>query len=294
MALLTFTRTRRRSRDVGEGITNPSLRLAGKTGLTVLALFGLLPVYWLVATAFTPRQDVFSVDRPYLPLDPTLANFREFFDNSTLLKDLGNSVVVSAGTALISVVVSGLMAYSLSKFRYRGRNTLMVMFLVGQLVPGALLLVTLYLMFNSAGLLYTYTAVILAFTTFTLPLSVFLLKGIIDALPDEILEAAKMDGLSNTAILFRIVFPLIVPGLITTAMFAFMRAWSDLLFALTIAGPDKQTLTVGMTTAFIHDGAADWPGLMAASVLTSLPLAVIFVLLQRYFVSGLAAGAVKG
>ncbi|QMU76501.1 carbohydrate ABC transporter permease [Streptacidiphilus sp. PB12-B1b] len=294
MSALSFPPPRRRSRDVGEGITSPTLGVGGRIGLTVLALFGLLPVYWLVATAFMRREDVFSVDRPYFPMDPTLANFREFFDNSTLLKDLGNSLVVSAGTAVVSVLVSGLTAYSLSKFRYRGRNMIMVMFLVGQLVPGALLLVTLYLMFNSAGLLYTYTAVILAFTTFTLPLSVFLLKGIIDALPDEILEAAKVDGLSNLAILFRIVCPLIVPGLITTAMFAFMRAWSDLLFALTLAGPDKQTLTVGMTTAFIHDGAADWPGLMAASVITSLPLAVIFVVLQRYFVSGLAAGAVKG
>jgi multiple sugar transport system permease protein len=300
MTVLTPARPRRprqflrRSRDVGEGITSPTLGLAGRVGLTVLALFGLLPVYWLVATAFMRRQDVFSVNRPFFPLHPTLANFRGFFDNSTLLKDLGNSVIVSSGTAVVSVLVSGLMAYSLSKFRYRGRNLIMVMFLVGQLVPGALLLVTLYLMFNAAGLLYTYTAVILAFTTFTLPLSVFLLKGIIDALPDEILEAAKVDGLSNLAILFRIVFPLIVPGLITTAMFAFMRAWSDLLFALTIAGPNKQTLPVGMTTAFIHDGAADWPSLMAASVVTSLPLAVIFVALQRYFVSGLAAGAVKG
>ncbi|MEU8934345.1 carbohydrate ABC transporter permease [Streptomyces sp. NPDC048409] len=294
MSTLTPVRPRRRSRHVGEGITNPSLGVLGKLALTVLALFGLLPVYWLVATAFMQRHDVFAANRPFFPLHPTLDNFGTFFGNTTLLNNVVNSVVISAGTAVISVLVSGLLAYSLSKFRYRGRNAIMVMFLIGQLIPGALLLVTLYLMFSSAGLLYTYTAVILAYMTFTLPLSAFLLKGIIDGLPDEIIEAAKVDGLSNLATLFRIIFPLVAPGLVTAGMFAFMRSWSDLLFALTLAGPDKQTLPVGMTTAFIHEGAANWPALMATSVLTSLPLAVIFVVLQRYFVSGLAAGAVKG
>jgi multiple sugar transport system permease protein len=295
MSLLSSTRLRRRSRHVGEGITNPRLGLLGKLGLTALALFGLLPVYWLVATAFMHRTDVFAADRPLFPLHPTLENFSAFFaENSTLPMNLLNSLLISGGTAVISVVVSGLLAYSLSKFRYRGRSAIMVMFLVGQLIPGALLLVSLYLMFSAAGLLYTYTAVILSYMTFTLPLSAFLLKGLIDGLPDEIIEAAKVDGLSNLGTLFRIVFPLIAPGLVTAGMFAFMRGWSDLLFALTLAGPDNQTLPVGMTTAFIHEGNANWPALMAASVITSLPLAVIFMALQRYFVSGLAAGAVKG
>ncbi|MGN7860026.1 carbohydrate ABC transporter permease [Microbacterium sp. 22303] len=284
----------RRNRDVGEGIIRPRLSVPGRLGLIVLALFGLLPVYWLTATAFTKKEDVFAQNRPFFPVDPTIENFIGFFQNDALLKNLGNSVIVSSGTALLAVLVGGLMAYSLSKFRYRGRNAIMFMFLIGQLIPGALLLISLYLMLSSAGLLYTYAALILSFTTFTLPLTVFLLKGIMDGLPDDILEAAKVDGLSRTATVFRIVFPLVVPGLITAAMFAFMRGWSDLLFALTLAGPDKQTLPAGLTQAFIHEGTADWPALMAASLITSLPLVIIFVVLQRYFVSGLAAGAVKG
>ena len=284
----------RRNRDVGEGIIRPHLSVPGRVGLIVLALFGLLPVYWLTATAFTKKEDVFAQNRPFFPVDPTIENFVGFFQNDALLKNLGNSVIVSSGTALLAVLVGGLMAYSLSKFRYRGRNAIMFMFLIGQLIPGALLLISLYLMLSSAGLLYTYAALIISFTTFTLPLTVFLLKGIMDGLPDDILEAAKVDGLSRTATVFRIVFPLVVPGLITAAMFAFMRGWSDLLFALTLAGPDKQTLPAGLTQAFIHEGTADWPALMAASLITSLPLVIIFVVLQRYFVSGLAAGAVKG
>ncbi|MFB7843274.1 carbohydrate ABC transporter permease [Microbacterium sp. NPDC056052] len=284
----------RRNRDVGEGIIRPRLSVPGRLGLIVLALFGLLPVYWLTATAFTKKEDVFAQNRPFFPVDPTIENFVGFFQNDALLKNLGNSIIVSSGTALLAVLVGGLMAYSLSKFRYRGRNAIMFMFLIGQLIPGALLLISLYLMLSSAGLLYTYAALILSFTTFTLPLTVFLLKGIMDGLPDDILEAAKVDGLSRTATVFRIVFPLVVPGLITAAMFAFMRGWSDLLFALTLAGPDKQTLPAGLTQAFIHEGTADWPALMAASLITSLPLVIIFVVLQRYFVSGLAAGAVKG
>ncbi|MDF2993501.1 MAG: ABC-type sugar transport system, permease component [Microbacterium sp.] len=283
-----------RGRDIGEAIVRPRLSIPGRLVLIVLALFGLLPVYWLTATAFMKKEDVFAPDRPFFPVDPTLENLVGFFQNPALLQSLGNSVIVSTGTALVSVLVGGLMAYSLSKFRYRGRNAIMFMFLIGQLIPGALLLISLYLMLSSAGLLYTYTALIISFTTFTLPLTVFLLKGIIDGLPDEILEAAKVDGLSRLKTMFRIVFPLIVPGLITAAMFAFMRGWSDLLFALTLAGPEKQTLPAGLTQAYIHEGTADWPALMAASLITSLPLAIIFILLQRYFVSGLASGAVKG
>ncbi|MER6528600.1 carbohydrate ABC transporter permease [Streptomyces sp. NPDC001508] len=284
----------RRPRDVGENIVRPPLSIGGKLGLGALCLFGLLPVYWLVATAFMKRDDVFAQNRPLFPTHPTLEHFTAFFSNADLLHNLVNSAIVSTGTALVSVAASSLMAYSLSKFRYRGRNMIMVMFLVGQLIPGALLLVSLYLMFSSAGILYTYLAMIIAFTTFTLPLTVFLLKGVIDALPDEIIEAGKADGLSNLAVFFRIILPLIGPGLVTAGMFAFMRGWSDLLFALTLAGPAKQTLPAGLASAFIHEGSADWPALMASSVITSVPLAVIFILLQRFFVAGIAAGAVKG
>ncbi|WP_022892327.1 carbohydrate ABC transporter permease [Agromyces subbeticus] len=283
-----------RGRDIGEAIVRPRLSIPGRIALLLLALFGLLPIYWLASTAFMKKEAVFALDRPLFPVDPTLENFIGFFQNDALLQNLANSFIVSIGTAVLSVLVGGLMAYSLSKFRYRGRNPIMFMFLIGQLIPGALLLISLYLMLSSAGLLYTYTALIISFTTFTLPLVVFLLKGIIDGLPDDILEAAKVDGLSRIATMFQIVFPLVVPGLITAAMFAFMRGWSDLLFALTLAGPDKQTLPAGLTQAFIREGTADWPALMAASLITSLPLAIIFILLQRYFVSGLASGAVKG
>ncbi len=283
-----------RANEVGTAIIRPRLGLGSRIALILLAAFGLLPVYWLTATAFTKREDVFATDRPLFPLSPTIENFVTFFKDDALLRDMGNSFVVSIGTAVVSVIVGGLMAYSLSKFRYRGRNAIMLMLLLGQLIPGALLLISLYLMLASAGLLYTYTGLILSFTTFTLPLTVFLLKGIIDALPDDILEAAKVDGLGAWATTFRIVAPLVVPGIVAAAMFAFMRAWSDLLFALTLAGPDKQTLPAGLASAFIREGTGDWPSLMAAALITSLPLAIIFVLLQRYFVAGLAAGAVKG
>lgn len=281
-------------RDIGESIVRPRLSVPGRIVLGLLVLFGLLPVYWLVATAFMKREDVFSDSRPLIPINATLDNLTGFFRNADLLANLWNSVIVSSGTAVLSVLVGGIAAYSLSKFRYRGRNAIMFMFLVGQLIPGALLLISLYLMLDSVGLLYTFAALIVSFTTFTLPLTVFLLKGIMDGVPDDIIEAAKVDGLRRASILFRIVFPLVVPGLITAAMFAFMRGWSDLLFALTLAGPDKQTLPAGLTQAFIREGTADWPALMAASLVTSLPLALIFIALQRYFVSGLAAGAVKG
>ncbi|WP_202865943.1 carbohydrate ABC transporter permease [Kribbella turkmenica] len=263
-------------------------------GLVAVVVFGCLPTYWLVATALMPREEVFAPNRSFLPRAISLESFRTFSGNAELMQNLLNSVIVSSLTAILSVVVSILAAYSLSKFRYRGRGALMVLLLSGQLFPGALLLISLYLLLNTVGLLYTYTGLVLAFTTFTLPLTVFLLKGFFDALPDEILEAARLDGASNLAVLRRIALPLVAPGIATAGLFGFMRGWNDLLFALTLGGQDKRTLPAGLVQTFIYQGAADWPALMAASIVTSLPIVVTFVILQRFLVSGLSAGAVKG
>ena len=281
-------------RDVGSQIVSPRPGLSGRIVLTILSLFAVLPTYWILATALTPRDQVFAVDRPLIPHSITLDNFTSLRQNSALVNNLVNSIIVSSATAILSTIVSVFMAYSFSKFRYRGRSSLMILLLTGQLFPGSLLLIALYVLFQNLGLLYTYTGVVLAFTTFTLPLTVFVLKSFLDGIPTGLIEAARLDGASQLRIIGKIVLPLAAPGLIASALFAFVRGWNDLLFALTLAGPDKQTLPAGLVQTFIVEGQADWPRLMGASVLTAFPIVIIFVVLQRYLLSGLALGAVKG
>lgn len=256
--------------------------------------FGLLPVYWLLVTALTPNNRAFSYPPSFFPTNVTFAHFASLADNPQLLKYLVNSVIVSIGTALLSVVVSAYMAYSFSKFRYRGRRSLMYLVLSSQMFPQALLLITIYAVFSAYGLLNTYTALVLSFTTFTLPLCVWMLKGFFDTIPDSLIEAARIDGASRLRIIHSIVIPLSGPGLVAAGLFAFVRGWNDFIFALTLAGPDKQTLPPGLVNTYLGEFSTSWPDLMAASLVVSLPVVLAFMAMQRFLVGGITAGAVKG
>ncbi len=270
------------------------IRVAAWAAVVVCGGFGLLPVYWLLATSLTPRSEVFSYPPRLFPEHVTLDSYRALVENDALFGYLRNSVIVSVVTALLSVAVSAYMAYSFSKFRYRGRKSLMYLVLSSQMFPQALLLVTLYSVFSAYGLLNTYTALVLSFTTFTLPLCVWMLKGFFDTIPDELVEAARVDGASRLRIIHSIVLPLAAPGLVAAGLFAFVRGWNDFIFSLTLAGPDKQTLPPGLVNTFVGEAQTAWPELMAASLVVSLPVAIAFIALQKHLVGGLTAGAVKG
>lgn len=272
----------------------PGVRVAAWATVVGFGGFGLLPVYWLLATALTARDQVFAYPPRFFPAAPTVDAFRALAANEQLFGYLRNSVIVSVVTAVLSVLVSAYMGYSFSKFRYRGRRSLMYLVLASQMFPQALLLVTLYAVFSAYGLLNTYTALVLSFTTFTLPLCVWMLKGFFDTIPDELIEAARVDGASRLRTIHSIVLPLAAPGLVAAGLFAFVRGWNDFIFALTLAGPAKQTLPPGLVNTFIGEAATAWPELMAASLVVSLPVAIAFIALQKHLVGGLTAGAVKG
>jgi len=272
----------------------PAVRISAWLTVVVFGGFALLPVYWLLATSLTPRTEVFAYPPRIFPSQVTFDAYASLASNEALFGYLRNSVIVSVITAVLSVVVSAYMGYSFSKFRYRGRRSLMYLVLASQMFPQALLLVTLYTVFSAYGLLNTYAALILSFTTFTLPLCVWMLKGFFDTIPDELVEAARVDGASRLRIIHSIVLPLAAPGLIAAGLFAFVRGWNDFVFALTLAGPDKQTLPPGLVNTYVGEAATAWPELMAASLVVSLPVAIAFIALQRYLVGGLTAGAVKG
>ncbi|NUR72300.1 MAG: carbohydrate ABC transporter permease [Hamadaea sp.] len=260
----------------------------------VIGLFAFGPVYWLIVTALTPSGDAFQFPPRLWPRTVTFEHFANLADNPVLGRYLVNSLIVSSLTAVLTVLVSAYTAYSFSKFRYRGRRSLMSLILASQMFPQALLLITLYLLFSAFGLLNSYLALVLSFTTFTLPLCVWMLKGFFDTIPDELLEAAKVDGAGQGSVIHRILLPVSLPGLVATGLFAFIRGWNDFIFALTLAGPEKQTLPPGLVNTYLGEFQAAWPDLMAASLVVSLPVVGGFVILQRYLVAGLVSGAVKG
>lgn len=262
--------------------------------LTLLGIFAFFPVYWLVVTSVRPDSEVFAFPPSLVPTSITLENYRTFFEDGELLRYLLNSVVVAVTTTAGGLTVSVYAAYSFSGFRYRGRGSLMYVVLASQMFPQALLLITLYLTFSQLGLLNTYLGLVLSYMTFTLPLSIWLLKGIFDAIPGELAEAAKLDGASRLQSLHLIILPLARPGIIAAGLFTFVKAWDDFILALTLSGAETRTLPPGLVLTFLTEASSSWPELMAASVILTSPVVIVFIALQRFFVAGLASGAVKG
>lgn len=269
-------------------------RIAAWIAILVFGLFALIPIYWMLVTALTPTREVFRFPPKLFPTSITFGHFKDLAANPQLLRYLTNSIIVSVVTAGLTLIVAVYAAYSFSKFRYRGRKSLMYLVLSSQMFPHSLLLITLYLVFSQFGLLNTYVALILSFTAFTLPLCTWMLKGIFDTVPDELIDSAKVDGAGQPTIIHRIVLPISAPGLVAAGLFAFIRGWNDFIFALTLAGPQKQTLPPGLVNTYVGEFGSKWPELMAASLVVSIPVVVMFIALQRFLVAGLAGGAVKG
>jgi len=262
--------------------------------LAAAMFFAFFPIYWMFVTSIKPNDDVFAFPPSFIPTSVTAVHYQNFFQNPDLLRYLMNSLTVATTTMLLSLIIASYAAYSFSKFRYKGRRSFMFLTLSAQMFPQALLLITLYLMFARLKLLDTYLVLVLAFTTFTLPLCIWMLKGYFDKVPNELLEAAKIDGASRLQIIHKIVLPIAKPALVATGIFAFMRGWNDFIYALTLVGRDKQTLPPGLVLTYIGEFQSSWADMMAASLIVSLPLVIVFILFQRHIISGLTAGAVKG
>jgi multiple sugar transport system permease protein len=283
----------------------PRVSRRARTGLGGLAavvvvgffvLWTLAPLYWMLATSF---KDALEASRPNPTVWPAHATAQNYVGlvtgNIPFPLFLLNSIVTSVGAALTTTVLATLAAYSFSRGRYLLRGPLMYVVLATQMLPLAVLLIPLYLLFLRAGLLDTYQGIILGYCSFTLPFGAWMMKGFIDAVPREIEDAARVDGASPTVVLLRIVTPMVLPGLLTTATFTFMNTWNNLLFPLTFTtAMERRTLPAGLLLSFSGVFKTDWGGMMAASVVTTLPLAIGFLFLQRALVRGLTAGGLAG
>jgi len=262
---------------------------------TVILYVGisLFPLVWMALASFSKD--------PYFPLLPTkysMAAYKEVLSPSdpslSFPSWYGNSVKVTLSVTLLATALSAFAGYSFSRFRFYGRNTLMYTILVGQMLPGVVLLLPLYIYLKDLRLLDTHFGLGIVYMTFAIPLCTWLLKGFFDTIPTDLEEAAMVDGCSRVGAMARIVLPLAAPGIAATALFAFITAWNDFMFALAILStPAKFTIGLGLMS-YQEEYFFQWNILMAGGVLMSIPALALYLFLQQYLVTGLTRGAVKG
>jgi N,N'-diacetylchitobiose transport system permease protein len=263
---------------------------------TALLLFvvTVFPIYWMVATGFKRGVDILSFEPKWLPLPATLDNFRTAIGKPFFTMDVVNSMIVVAVTVLVSLALAFLAALAAARFQFRGRKALVVMLIVVQMVPLEALIIPIYLMLDKAHQTDRLTGIIVTYMTFVLPFTIWTLRGFIINIPMELEEAAMVDGCTRAGAFRRILFPLVAPGLVATAVFSFILVWNDYLIAyVLLQSPERQTLGIWLAS-FTTNHGTDWGGVMAGSTLYAIPVLVFFLLVQRRVVSGLTAGAVKG
>jgi ABC-type glycerol-3-phosphate transport system permease component len=242
----------------------------------------------------TSTRELYRVPPHWLPHAPTLDHYRTVLWASNIPRYFLNSVVISLGSTAIALVLAVFASYGFARFRFRGRRAAQAFVLVGQLLPTAAIVVPLFVILQTLGLVNTYLGLILVYTILTLPLAVWMLTSYFRAIPVELEEAAIMDGASRLAILFRITLPLSLPGVVAVVVYAFVTTWNEFIFALVFAqDASVKTLPIGIAE-FMGEFTTDWGAVMAASLIMTLPIVIAFLLLQRLFVGGLAAGAIKG
>ena len=265
------------------------------TGLLVFVLVAF-PVYWMVATAFKPGQEVLSYEPVWLPRDPTLDSFRDAISRPYFWSGVRNSLIVVLSVVAVSLVLAFLAALALAKFRFYGRRPFIVVIFAVQMVPLTALIIPLYIALSSVGQVDKLTGVIVSYVALVLPFCVWTLRGFIGGIPRELEEAAMVDGSTRFGAFVRILLPLVGPGLVATSIFAFIQAWNEYIIAyVMLSSQEKQTVTIWLanfTTGTLR--GVDWGTLMASATLTALPVVVFFLLVHRRIAFGLTAGAVRG
>jgi len=273
-------------------------RWAGRIYLLLMFLFTVLPMTWMLLTSVKTQFAAFQYPPQWWPKEPTLENYAKLLNpfspiGAEFLRYMGNSVFVSLCSTVLGVGVAVPAAYAFSRFRFPGRKFLFFGVLLRNMFPTVIFLMPLFLLMRWLGLINSAASLILTYLTFGLPLSIWLLKGFYDNIPIQLEQAARIDGATRFQAFALIVMPLSSPGIIATAIYSFILAWNEYVFALTfLNSKEKMTLPIGLQR-FFTEYATDWPGLMAASFIMSVPVVAMFLVLQKYFVRALTEGAVK-
>jgi multiple sugar transport system permease protein/N,N'-diacetylchitobiose transport system permease protein len=262
----------------------------------VLAVSIGFPIYWMLITAFKRSTDITTLTPQFWPKHPSWSGFSEVLHDPIFLQDMRNSAIITVAAVLVSLLIGFFGAMAIARFRFHGRRVFVFAVLIVQMIPLLALTIPMSLLLDSVHLKNSLPGIIIAYLMFTMPYTVWTLRTFIANVPRELDEAALVDGCTRWQVFYKIILPLVAPGLIATAVYGWILAWNEFALANTLLlTNDKQTLMIYLLifqSSPVH--GADWSGLMAAATLTSLPVVVLFVLFQSRISVGLTAGAVKG
>lgn len=263
----------------------------------VLALIWVFPVYWMINSSFLPNRTLQRFTPTWLPFGGSFRNFKAVLADGSFFTSLGMSLAIAAVTVFFAVLFAFLAAIAISRFRFRGRASFVLAVLLIQMLPAEALFIAQYKMISSVNLLNTVIGVSVIYIAAVVPFTVWMLRGFVAGVPADLEEAAMVDGLSRTRAFFKITFPLLMPGLIASAVYAFLQAWNEFTVALVLLTKDEsQTLPLWLR-GFVQASATretDWGQVMAASTLVAVPIIIFFMFVQGRMTSGLVSGAVKG
>lgn len=260
------------------------------TLILIATFIMLVPIVWIFLAAFKTHVDVYQLN---LFFRPTLENFGTVFDDPYRLGEkLYNSTVVAFVTVVFAIPIATCAAYSFSRFRLRGETTMLVMILATQFVPAVVIILPFFVMFRDVGLLDTRLGLILVNLAIVMPFAIWMIKGFIDGIPMDTEEAAMVDGSSRLQVIHNIVLPMAAPGLLTAAIFCFIIAWNEFLFALILTNKDAVTLPIGLALFKGEEGDL-WNLLSAAGIIIMAPMFVLALIIRKYFVQGMTMGAVR-
>jgi multiple sugar transport system permease protein len=265
------------------------LSTARYLGICAVVMIFMLPFLWMVLNSFKNQIDITSAKNIFR-FAPTLANYRNAFEQHNYLLYLVNTLVVAAASTLLSLALGLPAAYAIARFR---TNWFGVVLLTARIVPGIIFMIPWYIVFSRLRLTDSYWPLVLSHTVVGLPFIAWIMIPFFESMPVELEEAARIDGCSIFEVFYRIVLPLAVPGIVTASIMAFIFSWNNFMFSLVLSGEHTRTLPVAIFN-YISYSSVDWGGLMAAAVIITLPVLIITLFLQRYIVAGLSAGATKG
>ena len=270
-------------------------RIAFNVFAWTLVIAIAFPLVWMILTSIKPQSELFVIPPALLPQEVTFEHYRRLLTETPFLTYMRNSTVLAASTTILVIVIATLGAHSLTRFAYPGRETLARLVLFTYLLPSVVLIIPLYFLMVSAGLGNTIASLVIAYTTFALPYALWLLRSFMASIPDDLEAAALVDGATRMQAFIDVILPQALPGVISTAIFTAILAWNEYLYALVLVNSDEaRPLTTGVMNMLVTSFNIEWSLLMAASVMMSVPLIIVFVFLQKFLTRGFGAGAVKG